>query len=646
MHEINASFPKIDNLEYFPLHILLNIFDHCTDASLPNLAENSSRFDGIARMVLAQRYAAQYFVIDDGQTESQRQLYWTLFEKICRHVDISAIAAKRVLDIDANENWMAQLLRTHINHLEKLSFDECSFRNSHEFFSQYMNLTDLTLRYIHRSEDIPIQLPEFGSLKKLELSRVSSTIPAGTIERIISNNPALESLVLRHLNYERYAGLFEAIANHLKNLKELVLITNTAVVLVPTLLSHPIVERFINALQHVESLGLTIEGKTNGEVHTHSMELFDQVGRACKQLKHLELKIRDFAGIRTELIETIVRLDRLESLALETESYDSDAVKTMLEYLPSLRQLYIKFDEPNSYVDNLLWLKRYPLIERIVLAIDNFNSSEADSAFIGNMRYFMKLQGIIQGRSVRIEFEENLQVIGRITQDEIVWRNKLMQWTGHSLTQNASTTTSLLHMADVIPEATLPNPFDLILDYLDLGSLNALAMTCKHIRQLIERYAERRSQEHASFSISNEFAYENESPQLFARHVTNLSVYNYDWSRRDIPLVGLVQNAYLMVTKLRIMHDRMSDQRVWMFPEIQHLVCNSFKSYFALQEIDKVCPHLEILECEKPISAPLYYGPTPFRRLQQFIFKYSDDAILTMVQQFFRNTNVVLVPRT
>lgn len=36
VHTLNASFPKIDNLEHFPLKVLINIFENCDDILLLN----------------------------------------------------------------------------------------------------------------------------------------------------------------------------------------------------------------------------------------------------------------------------------------------------------------------------------------------------------------------------------------------------------------------------------------------------------------------------------------------------------------------------------------------------------------------------------------------------------------------------------
>lgn len=52
MHILNSLFPKVDNLEYFPLKVLSQVFTLVDDIGLVNMAKNGSRFEGIAKIVL------------------------------------------------------------------------------------------------------------------------------------------------------------------------------------------------------------------------------------------------------------------------------------------------------------------------------------------------------------------------------------------------------------------------------------------------------------------------------------------------------------------------------------------------------------------------------------------------------------------
>lgn len=62
---LNRLYPKIDNLDHFPLKVLLQIFDALGDNDFVRLIEVSSWFEGIAKMALNERYGKQYFKFDD-----------------------------------------------------------------------------------------------------------------------------------------------------------------------------------------------------------------------------------------------------------------------------------------------------------------------------------------------------------------------------------------------------------------------------------------------------------------------------------------------------------------------------------------------------------------------------------------------------
>lgn len=58
---INQIFPKIDNLEYFPMELLLQIFATIDDEDLLNLTQLSCRFGNIAQVAFNDKYKDKYY---------------------------------------------------------------------------------------------------------------------------------------------------------------------------------------------------------------------------------------------------------------------------------------------------------------------------------------------------------------------------------------------------------------------------------------------------------------------------------------------------------------------------------------------------------------------------------------------------------
>lgn len=205
----------------------------------------------------------------------------------------------------------------------------------------------------------------------------------------------------------------------------------------------------------------------------------------------------------------------------------------------------------------------------------------------------------------------------------------------------------------IMPENGPPqsNLLHIILDYLDLGSIYALAETGKQGRQLIGRYMDQRSKQQAAFTITNEYNsdihHHIHGAALFAKYVNNLNVYNTDWNR-TYALQNLIRNSYKNVHKLCICKTDDNHPNAWIFPQIRHFVCDSlgFDGYSALYDISSSCPQLEILECKEKIqfrNCYLNYTPLRFRNLKMFIFKYMDDSQIKIIKGIFKNTNVQLI---
>lgn len=144
MRSINSSFPKIDNLEYFPERVLLNIFANVDDIGLYNLAEESCRFEKIAKIVLNERYAHEYFKVDETNKKwkTPGETYVSFFRRFGK--EIKAIEIKDVL-IDKENHWITCML-DETNCLEKLTLDQCRIEYENLLKHASKNITHLILR--------------------------------------------------------------------------------------------------------------------------------------------------------------------------------------------------------------------------------------------------------------------------------------------------------------------------------------------------------------------------------------------------------------------------------------------------------------------------------------------------------------------
>lgn len=639
IHSINASFPKIDNLEYFPLKVLQQIFTSIDDNGLLNLAVNSYRFDGITKTIFEQRYASKYFVID-GESEEEQESYLALFSRFGSY--IKAIKAIRIQNIDAN-HWMAQMLQKHTKQLEKLTMDACTFNNACEFLSEHMNITHLSLCHNNKSEII---LPKYQNLKKLKMNKLRF-ISYDTIRRTILNNPTMESLHLRCSGTFIFHEVMSVVVEHLKHLKELFLIDAYLFPEYEMTLWRNIIDKFDGSWSHIESLGLTVS--------KHYAELLESLGVKCKNLQYLELKVPIEDELGGTLIDAIGLFENVESFSLEQDNYN-DEIDAVLMRLPKLRHFSIKLGKSYTYTFILKWFTKYPTIETITIAVDYVRYD--DPAFLTNVQFFYKFREIIQNRNVRIEFQEDLQTIGFMTKDEIIWRNKLKYWIGWDPSYNLTN----LKLFDLAKQQQQPamaegdkqqsNLLNLILNHLDLGSIYALAETGKQGRQLVGHYMQQHSKQQASFTITNEYNsdihHHIHGAQLFAKFVNNLNVYNLDWNR-TYALQNLIRNSYKNVHKLCICKTDDNHPNAWIFPQIRHFVCDSlgFDGYSALYDISSSCRHLEILECKEKVhfrDCYSNYTPLRFRNLKKFIFKFMNDKQIEIIQGIFQNTNVELIP--
>lgn len=581
--QINGLFSKIDNLEYFPTEILLQIFVKINDIGLLNLGNGSYRFKDIAEMAFHEKYANKYFVID-GETKSQRELYLELFRRFGD--GIKAIEANGIRKINKN-HWMTQMLHQYTNQIEKITFDHCSFGEIDAILSQYMDITDLTLRHCQNDEcSANLLLPSYRKLKKLELNFNNSGyyIMDEMLIQTFQNNPALESLTL---NLRKWLpdsdNLFHEkivlIAEHLKHLKELSFDGGCEVV--GWQFADETIDLIVDSLKHLDSLNLWITPDHD--------ELMRRLGMKCKNIKKLALAYSNHDRTRDVMsLFQVCPFQAVEHLKLVYHE-TSDTIESIVEHLPNLRHLQITMSSKlsNAYIFPLLC--KCPTLETITIALHSNHEMGPM-----NSQFFTEFIDIMQKSCAKIKFIDEEKTVGVVSKKGIVWRNKLMHWIGCD-SSNSSSNLNLLDLANKTSESNdeQPCPFDLILGYLDLGSLHSLSSASRRSKQLVDSFVARHSHEQGIFTITDEFYSDGNVLDAFAEYVKNLrlNVFHQDFIEHLHTARNHLGYPYENVNKLWILTFYNRD-----YLDVRYLVFDHPCFDFDLFTVSVLYPELETLE--------------------------------------------------
>lgn len=159
-----------------------------------------------------------------------------------------------------------------------------------------------------------------------------------------------------------------------------------------------------NSLKHLESLTLDI---SNGY-----LMLINRLSLVCKNLEQLKLTGRD-EDYSAEMVQAIGQFHRVENLELST------------------------------YV-NSIELDKCPSLEKITFV---FRYNEELTYFVNMMTFFHEFGKSMQHANGKIEFKREQQIIGFLTKQEFIWRNKLMHWIGYEPSWN-STNLNLLDLTE------------------------------------------------------------------------------------------------------------------------------------------------------------------------------------------------------
>lgn len=414
-------------MEYFPLNILLQIFSRIDDIDLLNLAENSSRFESIVKVILIARYAHKYFLIDAIEYSSETfNYFFDIFGNEVKAIEVHAI---KINKLDEKYDWITALLN-RTSKLEKLKLNLFQIHESDADFLQHYrgsnNITHFTLCSILNSTSNGLILPEFHNLKKLDLLSYPS-ISFETLEKIIFSNSGLERLCISDKielhgaavkSTYPFDDLMVLISKaHLNQLKEFLYVPfwNVPIPYAIQIRRQPdnyLVDAFVDSLKNLESLILS----SDVNLFTDWTELLFRFASQCKNIKHLQLY--KFQPNRNRLM-AINSFQHLESLLLAL--YNSDSMDSVIdwdwdwEFLvdnlpPLLHHLYIKM--LHSFMDwsfILMLLQKCSNLNKLTIASDliGFNFD-----FFSTAQFFYDFNDSMRMRDITIEVKAGEEIIG------------------------------------------------------------------------------------------------------------------------------------------------------------------------------------------------------------------------------------------
>lgn len=576
IYHINKTFPSIDRLEYFPTEILMPIFVGVDDNGLLSISSVNDRFKAIAQTVFKKRYANKYFTIECGKHEEQYVELFKVFGDGIKAIDVINIE-----NIGRN-HWLTEMLKANSCDLDKISLNNCYFNNAFDFLSHYLQLTELIIR--SSSDNDLIHLPKYQHLKKLEID--CCCLNKKWLKSTIACNPQLECLKLRMCDAITLPDIMRFVSGHLKSLKDLSILEPFDFEEdIPT---DSLIKDFVNSIRNLESLEMAID--------TQIMGLLRRLSSKCKHIKRLKLQHMS-QNIDGDMVREFRKLDKIKHLTLQQQSYDGQ-IELLVGHLSQLQYLNIII-ESQITLDEILSLFRNCASLETVKIDQCYNTPIA----YASINFYNEWKHIASNPNAKIEFIDRSQIIGIVTKNEVVWRNKLMHWNGYDPVYNHSNL-YLLDLANVCQESNMKTnpPFEQILDYLDLCSLYSLSRTSRTSKQLVECYMRQASREQHKFVITDEFQINNDGLRAFGPYVNNLVVCIERSNNLDELQSTIGQ--YYHLRKLCLQSYTYIDVHDFIFPQVRHMIyyhescitiCNVYK-------ISAACPDLEILELKTPVD--------------------------------------------
>lgn len=603
MNETDKIY-RDDDFIQLPTEVFFKIFTATGDLELVYLASMNLRYESIAKEVFQRRFEKKYFVIE-GETERHRNEYSVQLAKFGDNV--RGIEARYIRCIDEN-HWLAQLMCKFTPNLEKFCFHKCSFRkDTVGFLSRHLNLRHLTIR--GGSAENVIHLPEYTHLKAIEISDFRD-IDDESLLRTLQNNPQLESVIIRPSNpkygfFTSAKDIVELVSSNLRCLKELNILGRYDYD--DPEIAASSMDQFVRSLESLQSFGMSI-------LRQSEVQLFSHLSAHCRLITSLEIKC--FTSFRN-MIQKICAFDRLETLSLSNVDNQQD-IELIASKLLRLRFLTLSGLCNRTNDEILSIVRKCSLLEHLIIEskyydLDTYpnDGDEKEQVFYYklNVSFHKEFVRIIRNRSTKISFIQYGEVIGLVTKDEIVWRNKVLHWTGYSGDK------SQLKMVNLLDFANVPRKYNanheqllhLIFDYLDLNCLYAFFRVNEECKQLVHNYINRCSERSSKqkLLITDEFGIYSDMLHTFGMKVINLELVFY----MDCHLLRDDIEKYcknLTTLSVRV-YPFLYRAHFFTLPQVRRFVYNTIDDQpchncCVLDEVLRKCPDIEMLEFKAPIE--------------------------------------------
>lgn len=594
------------------------------------------------------KFANFFYPIHSDRLGGDREIYEAIFNRFGS--SINAIEVNRIDGIGA-DHWVTKMVRPHISHITKLTFDDCTLDEDNIFSPMMPEITHLAFRgsNINNFKEIWIETCNLDLFKCRKLERFDVRglyARIVTVKEIIRNNPVLQSILTKYLNIKSFQE--NLTSNHLNQIKEVGEVKFGRIADIGA----DAMDRIVDTLRNLESLDLRFHPEIIG-----SLQRF---GSECKQIRRLKLSLDYPFRWDDRVIAAVQSFQQIEYLNYDGAIYQMDKIESMIRCLPNLRYLHFgiwmaEFNFPFAYI--LPLLRECPSLQIINIALGDVYPSFVNSQFFKD---FLAIRAITEEPNARIEIERLGKIVATIDGNGIVCGNKLVYWEGCDEIPESSNT-HLLKLAEQLVKSDVEREqsrdsvqqhlLDRIFDYLDMASLYLFAATSPKSRQLVVNYIEMHSKQNGLFTFTDEFntsTYIGEMHRIFAPHVTNIKIYNLnDFSARSM-------NNYLHLTKISIYDEHHNFNS---FTKLPHHVIVDGPDFIDLNSLYHIVANCELkgahsIELRNASSfheqlSPRYknlYGNFTNLKLKTFSFNYRGETQFNNLKKVFQGSQTKLIP--